>query len=260
MSGRPQTAIGTYGSIRVVRLPVRRHTAHTRYRVVDGVLREVKATSTSTSPSKAIAELKSKLVARPGYGRGGMLSLTSPFGDLAELWLADLALREISEGTNVEAGLVLLLPIDQDESARQIRRELRRLSGAAIAVLVTDTAGRPWRNGLVDLAIGAAGLKVLVDCRSQVDSYGNELSLTITAAVDEITAFAELIAGKTVQIPVVVVRGLDHLVTLDDGPGARALVRARRGHVPDGHQQGGRTRAVGHLSFRGCRERCQKRQ
>lgn len=97
MSGRPRTAIGTYGSIRVGRLPNGRHTAHTRYRDVDGILREVKATS--SSPSKAIAELKSKLVTRPGYGRGGVLSLNSPFGDLAELWLADLAQREISDGT-----------------------------------------------------------------------------------------------------------------------------------------------------------------
>lgn len=97
MSGRPRTAIGTYGSIRVVRLPNGRHTAHTRYRDVDGVLREVKAAS--SSPNKATAELKSKLVTRPRYGRGGMLSLTSPFGDLAELWLADLVQREISEGT-----------------------------------------------------------------------------------------------------------------------------------------------------------------
>lgn len=130
------------------------------------------------------------------------------------------------DSSNVEPGLVLLLPIDPDESARRIRRELRRLSGAEVAVLLTDTAGRPWRNGLVDLAIGAAGLQVLVDCRSQVDAYGNELSLTITAAADEIAAFAELIAGKTTQIPVVVVRGLEHLVTHEDGPGARALVRS----------------------------------
>lgn len=97
MSGRPRTAIGTYGSIRVTRLASGRHRACTRYRDVDGVLREVKATS--TSPNKATAELKNKLVTRPGYGRGGMLSLTSPFGDLAELWLADLAQREISDGT-----------------------------------------------------------------------------------------------------------------------------------------------------------------
>ncbi|MGC1270644.1 MAG: coenzyme F420-0:L-glutamate ligase [Croceibacterium sp.] len=130
------------------------------------------------------------------------------------------------DSSNVESGLVLLLPVDPDESARRMRRELRRLSGSDVAVLVTDTAGRPWRNGLVDLAIGAAGLEVLVDYRSQIDAYGHELSLTITAAADEIAAFAELVAGKTTQIPVVVVRGLEHLVTREDGPGAQALVRS----------------------------------
>ncbi len=97
MSGRPRTAIGTYGSIRVARLEKGRHTAHTRYRDVDGDLREVKATS--SSQNKAIALLKGKLVTRPGYGSGGLLSLTSPFGDLAELWLSDLEHREISDGT-----------------------------------------------------------------------------------------------------------------------------------------------------------------
>lgn len=97
MSGRPRTSIGTYGTVRVVRTPSRRYAAHTRYRDVDGRLREVKATATSRS--RAVATLKNRLLTRPGYGRGGMLSLTSPFGDLAVLWLADLALREISEGT-----------------------------------------------------------------------------------------------------------------------------------------------------------------
>lgn len=97
MSGRPRIAIGTYGSIRVARLARGCHTAHTRYRDVDGVLREVKATS--STPSRAVAELKSRLVTRPGYGRGGMLSLSNAFGDLVELWLADLELRELSAGT-----------------------------------------------------------------------------------------------------------------------------------------------------------------
>lgn len=97
MSGRPRIAIGTYGSIRVARLVRGRHTAHTRYRDVDGVLREVKATS--STPNRAIADLKTRLVTRHGYGHGGMLSLTNTFGDLVELWLADLERREISAGT-----------------------------------------------------------------------------------------------------------------------------------------------------------------
>lgn len=97
MSGRPRIAIGTYGSIHVVQKGRGRFTAHTRYRDTDGCLRQVKATSNSRG--NAVSELKTRLLTRPGYGRGGMLSLTSPFGDLAELWLADLAQREISEGT-----------------------------------------------------------------------------------------------------------------------------------------------------------------
>ncbi|MEO5664661.1 MAG: tyrosine-type recombinase/integrase [Nocardioides sp.] len=97
MSGRPRTIVGTYGSIHVVQSGRRRFTAYTRYRDTDGRLRQVKATS--TSHNNAVSELKTRLLTRPGYGRGGMLSLTSPFGDLVELWLADLALRELSEGT-----------------------------------------------------------------------------------------------------------------------------------------------------------------
>lgn len=97
MSGRPRLGIGTYGSIHVVQTGHRRFMAHARYRDVDGCLRQVRATSTSRN--NAISELKNRLLTRPGHGRGGMLNLTSPFGDLAELWLADLAQREISDGT-----------------------------------------------------------------------------------------------------------------------------------------------------------------
>ena len=97
MSGRPRLSIGTYGSIHVVQKGRGRFTAHTRYRDIDGWLRQVKATSTSRS--NAVSELKTRLLTRPGHGRGGTLSLPSPFTDLAELWLADLAQREISEGT-----------------------------------------------------------------------------------------------------------------------------------------------------------------
>ena len=97
MSGRPRLSMGTYGSIHVVQKGRGRFTAHTRYRDIDGRLRQVRATSTSRS--NAVSELKTRQLTRPGYGRGGTLSLPSPFTDLAELWLADLAQREISEGT-----------------------------------------------------------------------------------------------------------------------------------------------------------------
>ncbi|MEU6134747.1 tyrosine-type recombinase/integrase [Nocardioides sp. NPDC047086] len=97
MSGRPRTAIGTFGAINVINKGPKRHTAHTRFRDIDGRLREVEATSTSRNA--AIALLKERLKARTGYGAGGLLHLSSPFGDLAELWLADLEMRDIVENT-----------------------------------------------------------------------------------------------------------------------------------------------------------------
>ncbi|TYL51668.1 site-specific integrase [Nocardioides sp. BGMRC 2183] len=97
MSGRPRTAIGTFGSINVRRKGARRYMAHARFRDADGLLREVKATAATRN--KAVADLKERLLNRPGYGQGGVLDLRSPFTDLAELWLSDLAGRDISEGT-----------------------------------------------------------------------------------------------------------------------------------------------------------------
>jgi len=95
--GRPRTAIGTYGSIYVRRKRQRTFVARTWFRDVDGRLRDV--TATASTANRAVAELKERLLKRPGYGLGGVLNLRSPFGDLAQLWLADLEVREISEGT-----------------------------------------------------------------------------------------------------------------------------------------------------------------
>lgn len=130
------------------------------------------------------------------------------------------------DASNTAQGTVLLLPLDPDESARQIRTGLQKHSGRQLAVVVTDTAGRPWRNGLVDLALGAAGIATVVDYRGQSDSFGNTLEQTITAVVDEIAAAADLVKGKLGGVPVAVIRGLDHLVGPDDGPGVRALIRS----------------------------------
>jgi coenzyme F420-0:L-glutamate ligase/coenzyme F420-1:gamma-L-glutamate ligase len=129
------------------------------------------------------------------------------------------------DASNTAPGTVLLLPEDPDASARRIRAGLRELTGARVAVLVTDTLGRPWRMGLVDAAIGAAGLAPLEDLRGRSDPHGNRLEATVTAVADEIAAAAELVKGKLSGVPVAVVRGLGHLVTDDDGPGARALIR-----------------------------------
>ncbi|GAA5043999.1 coenzyme F420-0:L-glutamate ligase/coenzyme F420-1:gamma-L-glutamate ligase [Thermocatellispora tengchongensis] len=130
------------------------------------------------------------------------------------------------DASNTEPGTVLLLPEDSDASARRIRAGLRERLGVRAGVIVSDTFGRPWRNGLTDVAIGAAGVKPVEDYRGREDTHGNPLSVTVTAVIDEIAAAAELVKGKLAGVPVAVVRGLAGLVTEDDGPGARALVRA----------------------------------
>ena len=129
------------------------------------------------------------------------------------------------DASNTPSGTVLLLPEDPDASARGLRKRLRELTGARVGVVVTDTFGRPWRNGLTDVAIGAAGLDVLEDHRGRTDSHGNELALTVTAVADELAAAADLVKGKATGCPVAVVRGLGHLVTEEDGTGVRQLIR-----------------------------------
>lgn len=129
------------------------------------------------------------------------------------------------DASNTAPGTVLLLPQDPDASARRLRAGLRAALGVRVAVVLTDTFGRPWRNGLTDVAIGAAGLRVLDDLRGGTDSHGNELNVTVVAAADELAAAGELVKGKADGVPVAVLRGLPHLVTAEDGPGARALAR-----------------------------------
>jgi coenzyme F420-0:L-glutamate ligase/coenzyme F420-1:gamma-L-glutamate ligase len=132
------------------------------------------------------------------------------------------------DASNTAPGTVLLLPEDPDGSARAIRVGVRDALGVNVGVVVTDTFGRPWREGLTDVAIGAAGIRVVDDLRGGLDSHGNELSMTVTALGDELAAAGDLVKGKAGGLPVAVVRGLGHLVLEDeeDGPGARALVRS----------------------------------
>ena len=127
------------------------------------------------------------------------------------------------DASNTARGTVLLLPVDPDGSARALRRAIQDRLAVRVAVVITDTAGRAWREGLVDIAIGVAGLAPLDDLRGQVDPYGNELTATITAVADEVAAAAELVKGKFSGVPVAVVRGLGHLVLDADGPGAAGL-------------------------------------
>ncbi|MGA6160541.1 coenzyme F420-0:L-glutamate ligase [Stenotrophomonas sp. NPDC087984] len=126
------------------------------------------------------------------------------------------------DASNTPSGTVLLLPEDPDASARAIRAGLREVLGVEVGVIVTDTFGRPWRTGVTDVAIGAAGVRVLDDLRGGVDAYGNALSATIVATADELASAGDLVKGKAEGLPVAVLRGLPQVVRfegLDDGSG-----------------------------------------
>ncbi|WP_431897518.1 coenzyme F420-0:L-glutamate ligase [Micromonospora haikouensis] len=129
------------------------------------------------------------------------------------------------DASNVDKTRLVLLPQDPDASARALRAALRERYDLDVAVIVTDTMGRPWRNGLTDVALGVAGMPAIRDHRGEVDPYGNELQLTQMAVVDELAGAGELIKGKCDQVPVAVVRGYLTATAPDDGLGARALVR-----------------------------------
>ena len=111
--------------------------------------------------------------------------------------------------SNVPRGQAALLPVDSDRSARKLRDGLRARLGVSVGVVVTDTVGRPWRRGFVDVAIGCAGVAAVVDLRGTEDALGRELHATEMAIADELAAAAELVMGKARAIPVAVVRGLE---------------------------------------------------
>jgi coenzyme F420-0:L-glutamate ligase/coenzyme F420-1:gamma-L-glutamate ligase len=127
----------------------------------------------------------------------------------------------------VAEGELILLPRDPDASARALRARLRALTGAAPAVVVSDSFGRAWRHGQCDVAVGIAGLVALDDWRGRRDSAGRELRATVIAVADQAAATADLARDKASREPAVVVRGLERHVTADDGPGAAVLVRPR---------------------------------
>jgi coenzyme F420-0:L-glutamate ligase / coenzyme F420-1:gamma-L-glutamate ligase len=127
--------------------------------------------------------------------------------------------------SNTAPGSVVLLPEDPDESARRLRKALHARTGRTVGVVITDTMGRPWRAGQTDNAIGAAGVAPVCDYRGEADTFGNILEVTVAAVADEIAAAADLVKGKSRGVPVAVVRGLADLVTEQDGPGARELIR-----------------------------------
>ena len=121
-----------------------------------------------------------------------------------------------------------LLPEDPDASARGLRARLDELSGATPAIVISDSFGRPWRNGIVNVAIGCAGLEPLIDLRGTPDADGRVMSATVIAVADELASAADLAGGKVTRRPVVLVRGyVAGAVVADDGPGAAALMMPR---------------------------------
>jgi coenzyme F420-0:L-glutamate ligase/coenzyme F420-1:gamma-L-glutamate ligase len=115
----------------------------------------------------------------------------------------------VDASNSPEPGMLVLLPVDPDGSAVLLRDELRDRSGRDVAVIVTDSFGRPWRQGTTDVAIGAAGVEVLQDLAGERDPIGYELHATVIAVADEVAGAAQLVSGKLARIPVTIVRGLD---------------------------------------------------
>jgi coenzyme F420-0:L-glutamate ligase / coenzyme F420-1:gamma-L-glutamate ligase len=122
---------------------------------------------------------------------------------------------------------LVLLPRDPDASARSLRARLRELAGARVGILITDSFGRAWRHGQLDVALGLAGLAPLDDWRGREDSRGLVLSATWLAVADAAAGAADLVREKDSREPVVLLEGLERFVTEEDGPGAAALIRAR---------------------------------
>jgi len=130
------------------------------------------------------------------------------------------------DASNVaDTDTVVTLPTDPDASARQLRARLRELTRATVAVLVTDSFGRAWRHGQCDIAIGCAGIAPLDDWRGRTDTSGLELRATWLAVADAAAAAADLARAKDSREPAVIIEGLERFVTVDDGPGAAALLR-----------------------------------
>jgi coenzyme F420-0:L-glutamate ligase/coenzyme F420-1:gamma-L-glutamate ligase len=129
------------------------------------------------------------------------------------------------DNSNVDPSRIVLLPKDPDASARALRAALRERFGRRVAVVISDTMGRAWRNGQTDVALGAAGLSALRDHRGEVDPYGNLLQVTEIAVVDQLAGAAELVKGKFDRVPVAVVRGCGLTGDEPDGAGVAPLVR-----------------------------------
>lgn len=124
------------------------------------------------------------------------------------------------DNSNVTSDSILLLPVDPDASAATLRADLERRTGAGLGVIISDTAGRAWRIGQTDQAIGAAGVRVVERYAGQHDAYGNELQVTAIAIADELAAAADLVKAKLTDRPVAVIRGLERHVVPPESPRA----------------------------------------
>jgi coenzyme F420-0:L-glutamate ligase/coenzyme F420-1:gamma-L-glutamate ligase len=170
--------------------------------------------ATSLPRSDVIAAETDRVVAR----RGDTIIVRTHHG----LTLAAAGVDE----SNIAPGAVLPLPPDPDGVARDIRAAIRERADVQVAVVVSDTAGRAWRFGQTDIAIGCAGLAPFDSFAGRDDAYGNPLVVTSPAVADQVAGAAELATGKLGQRPISIVRGLDQRLLLDeDGPGAAALIR-----------------------------------
>jgi coenzyme F420-0:L-glutamate ligase/coenzyme F420-1:gamma-L-glutamate ligase len=127
------------------------------------------------------------------------------------------------DASNVPDGKLMLLPVDPDASAARIRASVRQQTGADVAVIISDTFGRPWRAGYTEVAIGVAGMLPILDYVGQIDTHGRELRATWICVADELASWAELVTGKMNRVPVALIRG--YPVPRGEGS-AKAIVRA----------------------------------
>jgi coenzyme F420-0:L-glutamate ligase / coenzyme F420-1:gamma-L-glutamate ligase len=134
--------------------------------------------------------------------RGALVIAETPHGFIC-------ASAGVDASNAPEPGTLVLLPVDPDASAARLRDRLHELTGREVGVVVSDSFGRPWRQGTTDVAIGAAGVEVLRDLKGERDPTGYELKSTVIAIADEIAGAAELVMGKLDRTPVAILRGLD---------------------------------------------------
>ena len=181
---------------------------------------------------KIVSKAEGRVVPDEGEGRSVWVTretrrVVARRGDLiiAETHHGFVCANAGVDASNVEEGFVSLLPVDPDGSAEALRSSLAEASGVSrLGVVVTDTFGRPWRNGLVNVAIGCAGLPALIDLRGRADHHGRALEVTVVALADEVAAASGLVMGKSARVPVALVRGVD---LSSEAPGRAAdLIRS----------------------------------